>query len=164
MKFSIGQVIESYLEGSFTPCATWGEAASYLVERGRLGPLALTPQAILCVFVRVQQAKTLITLVVNPRNTRTPLVVRKHASPHRVVPGLARSRGQMALGPICWWRGATSCDGVKAPVDFPPTQSVVYDASHLLASRRAWCKSPLRVVQASSVNSLRPSDAYASVN
>ena len=50
--------------------------------------------------------------------------------------------GQMALGLICWLCGVTLHDCVKAPVDFPSTQSIASDASRCLALRRTWCKCP----------------------
>ena len=61
-------------------------------------------------------------------NSRCMVSVREHAFACGVVPDHASSCGQMALGPICQRDEVTLHNGVKAPVDFPLTQTIAYDA------------------------------------
>ena len=104
--------------GAFTPSATLGKATRYLLEQGRLALYTKSDLA---------HCRSHLTTCKNIDNSGGKSqkhenshwwVVGKHASPCGVVPNRASSCGQMALGPICWWRKATF--------------------------RRAWCKILLR--------------------
>ena len=136
-----GAISSSWCEGSFTPCATRGEATSHLLEGRRLG-LYTTSNLARC-HSRLTYWNTDNSGVKSQKHEKSHRwVVRKHVSSRGVVPDRARSCGQMILGPICWRSEAASRSGVNAPVGFPSTQSIAYDASRRLTSSCVWCKLP----------------------